>query len=122
MANLDRTCQVSESSYVLLSVTGKVPVRWTAPETLRHKKYSTASDVWSYGCLLYEIWSLGHKPFEETKPAKVPKAVCTDRYYASQRSLISNITFNYPKYVFLMDDNLFSKCPDKCYSLTDYTR
>ena len=43
---------------------GKVPVKWTAPEALAYKKYSTASDVWSYGCLLYEMWSLGHKPFE----------------------------------------------------------
>ena len=43
---------------------GKIPVKWTAPEALNYKKYSTASDAWSYGCLLYEIWSLGHKPFE----------------------------------------------------------
>jgi serine/threonine protein kinase len=26
--------------------------------------YSTASDVWSFGCVMYEIWSLGHKPFD----------------------------------------------------------
>ena len=43
---------------------GKIPLKWTAPEALVYHKYTTASDVWSYGCLLYEIWSLGHKPFE----------------------------------------------------------
>ena len=43
---------------------GKIPLKWTAPEALAYRKYSTASDIWSYGCLLYEMWSLGHKPFE----------------------------------------------------------
>lgn len=36
-----------------------------APEVLNRKEYSTASDVWSYGCIIYEIWSLGQKPYEK---------------------------------------------------------
>ena len=50
---------------------GKVPVKWTAPEALHYHKYSAASDVWSYGCVLYEIWSLGHKPFQELSNSEV---------------------------------------------------
>ncbi len=42
---------------------GAIPVRWTAPEAVYYSKYSTASDIWSYGCLLFEIWSVGRKPF-----------------------------------------------------------
>ena len=30
-----------------------------------YNKYSIMSDVWSFGCLMYEVWSLGHSPFEK---------------------------------------------------------
>ena len=50
---------------------GKIPVKWTAPEALGYKKYSTASDVWSFGIVLYEIWALGIKPYHSLTNAEV---------------------------------------------------
>ncbi len=34
---------------------GMVPIRWTAPEAYKYKKYSTSSDVWGFGITLNEV-------------------------------------------------------------------
>ena len=48
-----------------------MPVRWTAPEALDSRKFSTKSDVWSYGVLLYEIWTKAEMPFKGMTNQKV---------------------------------------------------
>eukprot|EP00045_Choanoeca_perplexa_P013687 m.155798 g.155798 ORF g.155798 m.155798 type:complete len:994 (+) comp16425_c0_seq6:141-3122(+) len=42
---------------------GMVPVRWTPPEAFKFRKFSTKSDVWSYGITLYEIFTNAELPY-----------------------------------------------------------
>ena len=47
----------------------------TLPQALHYKKYSPASDMWSFGVVMYEIWSLGHQPFENYSNAKAMEQI-----------------------------------------------
>ncbi|CAH3026735.1 unnamed protein product, partial [Porites evermanni] len=42
---------------------GRLPVKWTAYEALMFNTYTTKSDVWSYGVVLYEIFTVGGSPY-----------------------------------------------------------
>lgn len=77
-----------------------LPARWYAPEVLdlsSEGKFSHASDVWSYGVTLFEIFSLGKDPYEELIEAKYKKS---------------------DFYIYLKDGNRLEKpklCPDFVY-------
>uniref|UniRef100_A0AAQ6AJG7 Tyrosine-protein kinase n=1 Tax=Amphiprion ocellaris TaxID=80972 RepID=A0AAQ6AJG7_AMPOC len=75
-----RNCLVAEHNVVKISDFGmsrqqddgvysaegglrQIPVKWTAPEALNYGRYTTDSDVWSFGILLWETFSMGMTPY-----------------------------------------------------------
>ncbi|XP_074679429.1 ephrin type-A receptor 5 isoform X8 [Strix aluco] len=54
---------------------GKIPIRWTAPEAISFRKFTSASDVWSYGIVMWEVMFYGERPYWEMTNQDVIKAV-----------------------------------------------
>lgn len=42
---------------------GKSVVLWTAPEAIQYHRFSSASDVWSFGIVMWEVMSYGERPY-----------------------------------------------------------
>ncbi|XP_040458079.1 tyrosine-protein kinase Fes/Fps isoform X2 [Falco naumanni] len=53
----------------------QIPVKWTAPEALNYGRYSSESDVWSFGILLWEAFSLGAIPYANLSNQQTREAV-----------------------------------------------
>lgn len=61
------TRDIYENDYYRKGTKGLLPVRWMPPESLRDGVYSTASDVFSYGVVLWEMATLASQPYQVRK-------------------------------------------------------
>ncbi|XP_072525449.1 ephrin type-B receptor 1 isoform X3 [Salminus brasiliensis] len=60
------------------SLGGKIPVRWTSPEAIAFRKFTSASDVWSYGIVMWEVMSFGERPYWDMSNQDVINAIEQD--------------------------------------------
>uniref|UniRef100_A0A672JNG9 Tyrosine-protein kinase n=1 Tax=Salarias fasciatus TaxID=181472 RepID=A0A672JNG9_SALFA len=86
-----RNCLVSKNNEVKVSDFGmtrfvfddqytssqcsKFPVKWSAPEVIRYSKFSSKSDVWSFGVLMWEVYTEGRQPYEHQSNSEVVESL-----------------------------------------------
>ena len=56
-----------------------MPVRWLSPESLKDGRFTTKSDVFAFGIVIYEMLTLGQQPYAGLANEQVFKYVCVQR-------------------------------------------
>ncbi|VDP51400.1 unnamed protein product [Heligmosomoides polygyrus] len=92
-----RNCLYSEDKMVKISDFGlsrlgtsytirgarKMPIKWLAPETIKSFTFSLKTDVFSYGVMVYEIFTNGNEPWDGYTNAEVKKGVRSIGFYSA---------------------------------------
>ncbi|KAK6111795.1 Protein tyrosine kinase family protein [Brugia pahangi] len=104
---LMRILENNERLYVM-STQKKVPFAWCPPESLRYRQFSHASDVWSFGVTLWELFSYGEEPWVGLRGAEVlTKLEAGERLPRPQRC--SDELYNFISKCWSLDANLRPK-------------
>lgn len=73
------TRDVYETDYYRKTVGGLLPIRWMAPESLKDGVFTSQSDVWGYGVVLWEVVTLAEQPYQGSSNEQVLQEVMTGR-------------------------------------------
>ena len=74
---LSRDVSVEKEYYRMQTFARPLPLRWTPPEVLTTLQFTPASDVYSYGVLIFEVFSFGDFPFDRISDADFIKFLTT---------------------------------------------
>lgn len=91
------TRDIYETDYYRKGTKGLLPVRWMAPESLKDGVFTSSSDVWSYGVVLWEMATLASQPYQGLSNDQVLRYVidggimempenCPEKLYKLMRS------------------------------------
>lgn len=82
-----------------------LPLRWLAPESIRGNKFSVYSDIWSYGVLMWEVFTFGNRPFDKLTNAQVVQHILNEKFLPRPEKS--------PESVYKLMINCWSKQPSK---------
>ncbi|RWS06162.1 Tyrosine-protein kinase Btk29A-like protein, partial [Dinothrombium tinctorium] len=74
VADFGLTRCVTDDQYTSSSGT-KFPIKWAPPEVLQFTRFSSKSDVWAYGVLMWEIFTCGKMPYGKSSNAQVVELI-----------------------------------------------
>ncbi|KAK9519554.1 hypothetical protein VZT92_022278 [Zoarces viviparus] len=65
----------ADDNYYKARTAGKWPLKWYAPECINYHKFSSKSDVWSFGVTMWEAFTYGGKPYKKMKGPDVMRFI-----------------------------------------------
>lgn len=63
ISDLGLSREIYSSDYYLIQPKTLLPIRWMPPESIAYGKFTTESDIWSFGVVLWEVFSYGLQPY-----------------------------------------------------------
>ena len=79
VANFGISRQLYPEAYCDIGQLKSIPLRWMSAEAVVNGKFTTESDVWSFGVLLWELFMYGEFPYSDLTNTQVYSAIATER-------------------------------------------